>query len=75
MADRRDDAVIESCPFSHNATFQVIHVINLGASDRHVLVGHSRHSNHQDSGPSGEFGGHNVGGMKSGVSVDSSANF
>ena len=39
----------------HSATMRrfksSVHVINLGASDRHVLVGHSRHSNQQDSGP------------------------
>ena len=28
---RRDDAMIESCPFSHDVLFQVDHVVNLGA--------------------------------------------
>jgi len=28
---RRDDAMIESCPFSHDAPFQVDHIVNLGA--------------------------------------------
>jgi len=30
---RRDDAMIKSCPFSHNAQFQVDHIVNLGAAD------------------------------------------
>jgi len=28
---RRDDAMIESCPFRHDALFQVDHIVNLGA--------------------------------------------
>jgi len=28
---RRDDAMIKSCPFSHDALFQVYHIVNLGA--------------------------------------------
>jgi len=29
----RDDAMIKSCPFSHDALFQVDHIVNLGAED------------------------------------------
>ena len=28
---RRDDAMIKSCPFSHDALFEVDHIVNLGA--------------------------------------------
>ena len=28
---RRDDAMIKSCPFSHDALFKVDHIVNLGA--------------------------------------------
>ena len=28
---RRDDAMIKSCPFSHDALFLVDHIVNLGA--------------------------------------------
>jgi len=28
---RRDDAMIKSCPFSHDALVQVDHIVNLGA--------------------------------------------
>jgi len=46
---RRDDAMIESCPFSHDVLFQVDHIVNLGAVvDTYVLVVHSRHSSQQD---------------------------
>jgi len=41
---RRDDAMIKSCPFTHDALFQVNHL----CSSRHVLVAHSRHSSQQD---------------------------
>jgi len=30
---RRDDAMIKSCPFSHDVLFQVDHIVNLGAVD------------------------------------------
>jgi len=30
---RRDDAMIKSCPFSHDALFQVDHIVNLGVVD------------------------------------------
>ena len=30
---RRDDAMIESCPFSHDALFEVKHIVNLDAVD------------------------------------------
>ena len=29
----RDDAMIKSCPFSHDALFQVDRIVNLGAED------------------------------------------
>ena len=65
---RRDDAIIESCPFSHDVLFQVDHIVNLGAV--HC-------STFQIQLPTGlrsrQFGGHNIGGIKSRVSVVNSA--
>jgi len=68
---RRDDAMIETCPLSHDVLFQVDHIVNLGAVVDTFL------STFQTQYPTGlrsrEFGGHNVGGIKSGVSVVNSA--
>ena len=35
---RRDDAMIKSCPFSHDALFQVDRIVNLGAEDTFCLL-------------------------------------